>query len=304
MAKLVTGASGFLGTALVSKLLAKGHRVYGLSRHPPEARERLISLKGDILEPNLGLSKVPEDIHAVHHLAAIHRLGDDSRGQIWETNVLGTKEVLDFCTKYHIPHLYFTSTAYTQGRNTYERSKAFCEWMIKRSDIPEITVFKPSIVMGTKQHFYPGHFSQFVLALIKVHQRADIIRRKIEGKLRLPVIEPVFRMKANPGGKLNLISIDAIADAMSEIEKPGTYWLTHPDPPTLGQLVEWVSEFIMVRIRIEPDFKPNPIEVMFEKMASAFIPYLWGDDFKSDLKDCPPVSKDFIHETIINTILG
>lgn len=301
---LITGGSGFLGKALTPRLLQKGHKVYSLSRHPPEPAGNLIPLVGDITQPDLGLEDVPSDIYAVHHLAAIHRLGNDSREQIWETNVLGTKAVIDFCAKYDIPHLYFTSTAYTQGRNTYERSKAFCEWMITRSDIPEITVFKPSIVMGTKQHFYPGHFSQFVLALIKVHQRADIVRRKIEGKLRLPVIEPVFRMKANPGGKLNLVSIDTVADAMATIDKPGTYWLTHPDPPTLGQLVEWVSEFIMVRIRIEPDFKPSPIEAMFEKMASAFIPYLWGDDFKSDLKDCPPVSKEFIDETIINTLLG
>ena len=304
MAVLVTGGSGFLGKALTPRLLQKGCKVYSMSRHPPEPAENLVPLAGDITRTDLGLEEVPADISAVHHLAAIHRLGDDSREQIWETNVLGTKNVLDFCTKCNISHLYFTSTAYTQGRNTYERSKAFCEWMIKRSDIPSTTVFKPSIVMGTKQHFYPGHFSQFVALVIKVHQRADIVRRKIEGKLRLPVLEPVFRMKANPGGKLNLISIDDVADAMAGIDKPGTYWLTHPDPPTLEELVEWVSEFIMVRIRIEPDFKPTPIEVMFGKMASAFTPYLWGDDFKSDLKDCPPVSKDFIHETIINTILG
>lgn len=301
---LLTGGSGFLGKALTPRLLQKGHKVYSLSRHPPEPAENLIPLVGDITQPNLGLEEVPTDISAVHHLAAIHRLGNDSREQIWETNVLGTKEVIDFCTKYAISHLYFTSTAYTQGRNTYERSKAFCEWMIKRSDIPKVTIFKPSVVVGTKQHFYPGHFSQFVLALIKIHKRADIVRRKIEGKLRLPVLEPVFRMKANPGGRLNLVSIDAVADAMSEIDEPRTYWLTHPNPPTLEQLVEWVSEFIMVRIRIEPDFKPSPIEVMFEKMAAAFIPYLWGDDFKSDLKDCPPVSKEFIQETIINTLLG
>jgi len=301
---LITGASGFLGTALVSKLLEKGHRVYGLSRHPPEARERLISLKGDILEPNLGLSKVPKNIRAVHHLAAIHRLGDDKDGSIWNTNVEGTQNVIAFCSKHNIPHLYFTSTAYTSGRNVYERSKALCESIIKMSDIPKVTIFKPSIVMGTKQHFYPGHFSQFVGLVIKIHKRADIVRRKIEGTLRLPIIEPVLRIKANPGGKLNLVSIDAVANAMSEIEKHGTYWLTHPDPPPLEQLVEWVSEFIMVRIKIEPDFKPSPIETMFEKMATAFVPYLWGDDFKSDLKDCPPVTKEFIQETIINTLIS
>ncbi|MBA7706256.1 ADP-L-glycero-D-manno-heptose-6-epimerase [subsurface metagenome] len=298
MAILVTGASGFLGTALVTKLLEKGCRVYGLSRHPPEARERLLSLKGDILEPNLGLSEVPEDIRSVHHLAAIHRLGEDKDGSIWKTNVEGTQSVIDFCLKHDIPHIYFTSTAYTQGRNTYERSKALCESMIRASGIPKVTIFKPPIIMGTEEHFYPGHFSQFVALVMKIHQRAEIVRRKIEGTLRLPLIEPVFRMRANPEGKLNLIPIDAVVDAMAEIKKEGTFWLTHPDPPTLTQLVEWVGSLIMVKIQIEPLFRATPVEAVFTKLSAAFTPYLWGDDFPSDLRKCPPITKEFITSTI------
>lgn len=299
---LLTGASGFVGQALIPKLLAKGHKVYGLSRHPPEAAENLIPLKGDILQPDLGLGDVPEDISCVHHLAAIHRLGEDKDESIWQTNVEGTQNIIDFCLKHNIPHLYFTSTAYTQGRNTYERSKALCESMIKASDIPKVTIFKPPIIMGTEQYFYPGHFSQFVTLVIKIHQRAEIVRRKIEGTLRLPLIEPVFRIKANPEGKLNLVPIRAVVDAMAKIEEPGTFWLTHPSPPTLGQLTEWVGEFIMVKIKIEPAFKPTPLEAMFEKISTAFTPYLWGDNFPSDLKDCPPITRDFIHETIKRSI--
>ena len=298
MAILVTGGSGFVGQALTPRLLNKGHKVYSLSRHPPAPSENLVPLIGDILQPNLGLSEGPKDIHAVHHLAAIHRLGEDKDGSIWETNVEGTQNVIDFCLKHNIPHLYFTSTAYTQGRNTYERSKAFCESMIKASDIPKVTLFKPSIVMGTAEHFYPGHFSQFVTLIIKIHQRAEIVRRKIEGTLRLPIIEPAFRLRANPAGKLNLVPIDAIADAMADIEEPGTFWLTHPDPPTLAQLVEWVGSFIMVKIQIEPLFRATPIEALFTKMSAAFTPYLWGDDFPSDLKKCPPITEEFITSTI------
>ena len=295
---LITGGSGFLGRALTPRLLNKGHKVYSLSRHPPTPSENLVPLVGDILQPNLGLSEIPEDIHAVHHLAAIHRLGEDKDGSIWETNVEGTLNVIDFCLKHNIPHLYFTSTAYTQGRNTYERSKALCESMIKASDIPQVTIFKPSIVMGTAEQFYPGHFSQFVTLVIKIHQRAEIVRRKIEGTLRLPIIEPIFRLRANPAGKLNLVPIDAIADAMADIEEPGTFWLTHPDPPTLAQLVEWVGSFIMVKIQIEPLFRATPIEALFTKMSAAFTPYLWGDDFPSDLKKCPPITEEFISSTI------
>jgi len=298
MAILVTGASGFIGQALIPMLLAKGHKVYGLSRHPPAEARNLIPLTGDITLPNLGLGGVPKDIEAVQHLAGIHKLSEDKDGSIWKTNVEGTENVIAFCLKHKIRHLLFTSSAYTQGRNTYEQSKARCESMIKASGIPKVTIFKPSIVMGTEEQFYPGHFSQFVALVIKIHQRAEVVRRKIEGTLRLPIIEPVFRMRANPEGKLNLVNLDAIADAMARIEKSGTHWLTHPDPPTLEQLVEWVGSFIMVKIKIKSTFRATPVEAMFEKMSAAFTPYLWGDDFPSDLKKCPPITKEFITSTI------
>ena len=301
---LVIGASGFVGAALVERLVAKGHKVYGLSRRPPAQADNLVPLEGDILLPNFGLEKVPKDIHAIHHLAAIHQLGEDKSGEIWETNVLGTENVISFCIRYDIPHLYFTSTAYTQGRNTYERSKALCETMISESAIPTVTIFKPPIIMGTPQHFYPGHFSQFVGLLVKIHQRAEVVRRKIEGSLRLPVLEPVFRMKANPKGKINLVQIDQVARAMAQIKKPGVWWLTHPNPPTIEQLMEWVGELIMVKIKIESSFKSTPIEAMFEKMAAPFIPYLWGDAFPSHLKGCPPITKEFIQETVKRSLQG
>lgn len=304
MSLLVTGGSGFLGSALSERLLEKGHRIYSLSRHPPQARENLIPLVGDITEPNLGLKEVPKDIHAVHHLAAVHRLSSqDKDGEIWKTNVEGTKNVIDFCVRHNIGHLYFTSSAYTMGRNVYERTKALCELMIKESDIPKVTIFKPSVVLGTEKNFYPGHVSQFVTLVIKVHQRAEIVRRKIEGTLRLPILEPVLRIRGNPDGTLNVITVDSVVEAMASITKPGIYYLTNPEPPTLKELVDWIGEFILVKLKIEPYFKATPIEAMFEKLSSAFQPYLLGDDMKSSLREChPKVDKAFIHETIKRTL--
>lgn len=299
MALLVTGASGFLGSALLPKLLEKGHKVYGLSRHPPAPSENLIPLTGDITKPDLGLGKTPKDIHAIYHLAAIHRLGEDKDDSIQKTNIDGTRNVIEFCEEHEIPHLFFCSTAFTQGRNPYEKSKAICEEMVRESAIPRVTIFKPSIMMGTKAHFYPGHFSQFVLALIKFHQKADLIRRKIQGTLRLPVFEPVHRVRGNPGGKLNMVQIDQVANAMAEIEKVGAFWLTNPNPSSLKQLVAWISEIAMVRLIIEPKpFKPSVAEMAFHKMTEAFDSYLQGDDFPSDLESCPRITKSFIQDTI------
>lgn len=306
MSVLVTGGAGFVGRALIPRLLAKGEEVIALARDIDKAKSLLPEgvkiVQGDILLSECGVKEGLPEISAVHHLAAIHQLGPDKEGTIWETNVKGTENVINLCVRHNIPHLYLTSTAYTQGRNVYERSKTVCETMARESNIPRVTIFKPSIIMGTPQHFYPGHVAQFIALLVKVHQRAEVVRRKIEGTLKLPVLEPVFRMKANPGGKLNLISIDDVADAMANTVDTGTFWLTHPNPPTIQEIVDWVSEVIMVRIVITPDFKPTPIEMAFDKMSAPFTPYLWGDDFHSDLKTIPPITREFIQNTVKRTL--
>jgi len=308
MILVLTGATGFVGRALIPKLLAKGGEVIILARDLDKAKtllpKEVTIVKGDILLPECGVKEQIPGVSALYHLAAIHRLGENQAEEIWETNVRGTANVIEFCKKYEVPHLFFISSAYTQGRNPYERSKAICEWMVSNSGIPSVTIFKPSIILGAPQHFYPGHFSQFISLIIKLHQRGEIIRHKIEGSLRLPVLEPVFRLRANPAAKLNLVSIDDVSRAMVEIRESGTFWLTHPVPPTINQLVEWVSEFIMVRIKLEPLFKPTPIEAMFQKMAKAFEPYLWGDDFPSDIKEASLITKEFIQDTIKRTLLA
>lgn len=303
MAVLITGGSGFLGTALTDKLLAKGRLVYSLSRHPPADTDKLLGIRGDILEPDLGpdTSKI-KDLDAVYHLAAIHKLGPDKDGLLQSTNCQGTRNVIDYCLKRKVPHLYFCSTAYTQGRNPYERSKVVCEEMVTHSKIPEVTIFKPSIVMGTSKYPYPGHFSQFVSVLVRILQRASIIKSAVEGTLRLPVLQPVFRIKGNPAGKLNMVDVEAVASAMADIYNVGTFMLTHPNPPILEDLVRWVGEFILVDFRIVSKFNAMPLELMFAKLTSAFEPYLEGDSFSSDLPPLSPITKEFIYETIHRSI--
>jgi len=307
MSVLVTGGSGFVGSALIPLLIEKGHCVLGLSRHPPIGSRDLIPIIGDVTQPDFGLDEVPKDIEAVYHLAGIHSLRqEDKDGSIWKANVVGTKNVLAFCLKHNIPRLYFTSTAYTWPVNPYGLSKIQNEKAItkfaKEHNI-KATILKPAIVMGTAEHPYPGHFSRFVSAVIQTHRRAELVRRKIEGSLRLPVIEPLFRIKGNPEGKLNLIQINQVAWGIANIEEAGIFWLTHPDPPTLQQLADWIGEVTMVRMKFEPEFKPTPIEAAFQKMTTAFAPYLQGDNFKSDLKGCPPITKSFIQETVKRTVL-
>ena len=260
----------------------------------------VVPLVGDVTKPNLGLKQVPQGISSLYHLAATVQLGADKDGSIWGTNVTGTENVIKFCLDHNIPHLFFCSTAYTidDGRNAYEKSKIHCERLINQSGIPKVTIFKPSVIMGTRDNPFFGHYSQFGIIMMRVHRRAEIVRRKLEGTLRLPIIEPVFRVKANPEGHLNLVIVDKVAEAMAEIEDTGTYWLTNPNPNTLGQVIGWIGEFILVNIKVEPEFKPTPLERLYQKKVNGFSPYLQGDSFPSHLKDHPAITKEFALSTL------
>ena len=309
MSVLITGGSGFVGSMLIDKLVAKGERVISVSRHSPELKENQVPMVGDILKPNLGLddatlhyvSQYHGKIRAVYHLAALMKLGQDRDGSIWRTNVSGTQNVIDFCVRHEIRHLFFCSTAYTQGKNPYEWSKIRGELLVTESPIPETTIFKPSIVMAMPEQFYEEHFFHYVRVLIKVHRRTELLRKLIEGTLRLPLLEPVFRLKGNPEGYLNLVSVEDVTDAMAANEKPGVYWLTNPNPSTLNELSEWVGEFIKIQLRIERDFHPTPLEAAFQRLTRPFQPYLEGDSFPSHLHDCK-VDKELVQGSIKNLL--
>lgn len=300
---LVTGASGFIGKVLTKELVKQGYKVFCLYRVKVPEQAGVVNLTGDILADDLGLTaniNVPH-FERIYHMAGIVNLGHDRDGMTYRTNVVGTDNVIRYCNKYEVPHLLFCSTAYTMGRNVYEQSKALAELLVNESDIPCKTIFKPSIVLGTREYPYCGHFSQFVSTIVRVHRRAEMIRRRTEDILRLPVIRPVFRAPGNSSGYLNMIQVDKVVEKMANFTCPGICWLTNPYPPTLKQLTEWISETILVDFKIEADFKATPIESQLARMVSAFVPYLQGDDFPSDIKTAE-LTEEFIRWTI-NTAL-
>jgi uncharacterized protein (TIGR01777 family) len=100
MKVLLTGATGFVGKHLVRKLLEKGHDVAVLTRQPQAVREKLglpvQAFAWDAIGP------VPIEslagVNAVIHLAgegvAEHRWSDDQKKKIYESRVLGTRQLM------------------------------------------------------------------------------------------------------------------------------------------------------------------------------------------------------------------
>ncbi len=134
---LLTGATGFLGSHILSGLLKKSKNVICLVRDEEKLKSILkyyfpktykrfkyTVVKGDIRNPNLGLSDenyeaLVEKVDMVIHTAAnVSHTGQYADFE--KTNVIGTQNVIDFCMRAGAV-LQHTSTASVHGSGTVEQ---------------------------------------------------------------------------------------------------------------------------------------------------------------------------------------
>ncbi len=97
MKTLVTGGTGFIGSAVVRRLLARGRAVRCLVEPgaPPGNLDGLDveRVEGDILDP-AAIARAIAGCDVVYHLAAIYALWLPDERKIYDVNVEGTKNVL------------------------------------------------------------------------------------------------------------------------------------------------------------------------------------------------------------------
>jgi dihydroflavonol-4-reductase len=115
---LVTGANGFIGSAVTRTLVAAGHRVAAMVE--PNADTR--NLEGlDVerrtcdLRDAAGVGRALAGCRAVFHVAALYRFWARDPRDFYEVNVGGTRNVLDAAAAAGTERLIFTSTVGTLG---------------------------------------------------------------------------------------------------------------------------------------------------------------------------------------------
>lgn len=110
MRALVTGGGGFLGQYLVERLISDGieTRTFCRSAHDELARLGAEQRLGD-LRSFEDVSKAVEGCGVVYHIAAFPSISVDPK-PFYDTNVLGTKNVLAACLKHKARKLVYTST--------------------------------------------------------------------------------------------------------------------------------------------------------------------------------------------------
>lgn len=124
MKTLVTGASGFVGTNLVRRLVEEGADVRVLVRKTSDTRGLddlpVEQVLGDIRDV-WAVRRAVEGCRRVYHLAAIVDVNTRVSPAIWDVNVGGTVHVAAACRRAGVERLVHTSSIAAVGHGTRER---------------------------------------------------------------------------------------------------------------------------------------------------------------------------------------
>jgi len=118
MRALVTGATGFVGSAVARALLREGWQVRVLVRDSSD-RRNLDGLDTEVLSGDLNdrgaLERAAKGCEALFHVAADYRLGARRPQELYRTNVEGTRNVLSAAQLAGVARIVYTSSVATIG---------------------------------------------------------------------------------------------------------------------------------------------------------------------------------------------
>jgi len=149
----LTGATGFVGQAVLDELLARGYRVHALVRGKQIAREGVQTFIGDLFDDGI--------LDAAMHgcAAAIHMVGiireDPDKGQTFErVHFEGAKHVIDAAARNGVRRFVHMSALGVRedSPSAYASTKARAEAHLKQSGL-DYTILRPSVIHGPRGEF-------------------------------------------------------------------------------------------------------------------------------------------------------
>jgi len=294
----MTGFPGFLGSALLPRLLARREdagafclvprqhmsaardRVAALQAEHPETAGRVQLVLGDLTAPHLGLAprrrRLLDDVDEVWHLAAVYDLAVPAE-IARRVNVDGTARVLELCASLpQMRRLHYVSTCYVSGRyegefgedvleagqpfrNHYEATKHEAEVLVRKAMADGLPV----------TIYRPG---------IVVGDSSTGATQKYDGPYflasflrRQPVVALVPSVPED--ARFCLVPRDFVIEAMDRLSARAdsvgrTYALTDPRPPTVREVIETFAGVLGKRVVWVP------VPVWLTKAALGRVPGL------------------------------
>jgi len=241
MKVLITGGGGFLGSAICSMLVSRGDKVQSISRKLHSGLNALgvAQFQGDLVDKK-AIQLAAQDCDAIIHTAA--------KAGIWgayqdyyQTNVVGTKNIIECCKILGIPRLVYTSSpsvvfngsdmegvsesvSYPESYLTaYPKTKAIAEQMVlNANDNTLATVaLRPHLIWGPgDNHLIP-----------RILERANAGRLRKIGN-RIVMVDSVYIDNA---AEAHLLALDRLDIGSSCAGK--AYFISNDEPWKLWDLV-------------------------------------------------------------------
>jgi len=231
----VTGATGFVGRAVIQALRAEGHVVRCLVRRGSEADlhgfEAIERVEGDILGPPGSLEAGMAGCDTVIHLVGIIR-EHKSRGITFDRlHRVGTNNVLAAAAAAGVRRYLHMSALGTRAgaRSRYHQTKWAAEEAVRTSGLAW-TIFRPSVIYG--------HGDGFLSLLAGMVRRLHVMPVIGDGRQRLQPV-PIEHVAAGFARAVR-----------AEASVKQTYAVTGADAVSMIELLQLIGAAMHRRIRI------------------------------------------------------
>ena len=245
MTTLITGANGFVGAAVIRKLLARGHATRALVRSGSD-RRNLTGLEADIVTGDLtdpaSLKQAVAGCDCLFHVAADYRLWAPDPERMYRTNVDGARDLLRLAAAAGVEKMVYTSSVATLGINP-DQSPADETTPVALEDM--VGHYKRSKFLA--EQAVRELFETENVPVVIVNPAAPVGPRDIKptptGRIILDTMQKKMPAYVNTG--LNIVHVDDVAQGhLLALERgaPGERYILGGDNLSLQKILHTLCE--------------------------------------------------------------